>query len=207
MLKWIYIYGPPRTGSTYLLRQIRKKSIHSVSDWGLGMILKPFAGMPGGIDKDRFLCDLAKNLLDRSRKNEQGELDLVLKAANANFEEFEGYKQMFGFPQRIIFSVREPSGYMSSAIKKFPEEPVVFLQGSYLKMLQLYPSIGGDIIDYNQNLRSQCYQKFLLPLEFSDNEIETFEYKGTPADHLVTDKMRNSYQKFLRENQDKVFKH
>ena len=78
MLKWIYIYGPPRTGSSYLLRQIRKKSIHSVSDWGLGVILKPFVAMPGGIDKDRFLCDLAKNLLDRSRKNEQGELDLEL---------------------------------------------------------------------------------------------------------------------------------
>ena len=206
MLKWIYIYGPPRTGSTYLLRQIRKKSIHSVSDWGLGVILKPFVAMPGGIDKDRFLCDLAKNLLDRSRKNEQGELDLVLKAANGNFEEFEGYKKMFGFPLRIIFSVREPSGYMSSAIKKFPEEPVEFLQDSYLKMLQLYPSIGGDIIDYNQNLGSQCYQKFLLPLEFPDNEIETFEYKGTPADHLMTDEMKNSYQEFLRENQDKVFK-
>ena len=58
MLKWIYIYGPPRTGSTYLLRQIRKKSIHSISDWGLGMILKPFAGMPGGIDKDRLFLTL-----------------------------------------------------------------------------------------------------------------------------------------------------
>ena len=95
---------------------------------------------------------------------------------------------------------------MSSAIKKFPDEPVEFLQDSYLKMLQLYPSIGGDIIDYNQNLGSQCYQKFLLPLEFPDNEIETFEYKGTPADHLITDEMKNSYQEFLRENQDKVFK-
>ena len=117
--KWIFIYGPPRTGSTYLLRQIRNHSIHSVSDWGLGLILKPFISMPGGIDKKKFLEDLRRNLLSRSKRNAGGHFDLVLKAANGNLEEFECYKEMFGLPERIIFTIREPSGYMSSAHKKF----------------------------------------------------------------------------------------
>ena len=205
-LHWVYIYGPPRTGSTYLLRQFRKKAIHSVSDWGLGMILKPFVYMPGGIDKNRLLKDLSENLLHRSRKNKTGEIELVLKAANANFEEYQCYNQMFGLPARTIFTVREPSGYMSSARKKFPEESIAFLQKSYLKMLVLYSRIGGEIIDYNSTLDQEFYRKFLLPLKYKYGELESFEFKGKKADHLVKEKMIVAYRKFIQKNRDKVFK-
>ncbi len=204
MLKWIYVYGPPRTGSTYLLRQIRNKAIHSVSDWGLGMILQPFAQMPGGIDKSRFLQDLAENLLRRSRKRETGEIDLVLKAANSNLEEFECYLKMFGPPQRIFFTIREPAGYMSSASKKFPDKKIDFLQASYLRMLALYPSIGGDVLNYSENLCPADYRRLLLPLNFEEDEIEPFEYRGTRTEHLVHGEMRSAYEEFLQKNANKV---
>lgn len=199
-MKWIYIYGPPRTGSTYLLRQIRKKSIHSVSDWGLGMILKPFCEMPGGIDKDQFLKDLSKNLLCRSHKQEDAELDLVLKAANSNHEEFQCYMKMFGSPHRVIFTIREPSGYMNSAMKKFPEKTTQFLQDSYLRMLQLYSSVGGEILNYSDKLNTEIYQDLLLPLKFTKEEIEPFEYKGRMANEAITQEMEKKYDDFLKEN-------
>lgn len=204
--KWIFIYGPPRTGSTYLLRQIRNHSIHSVSDWGLGLILKPFISMPGGIDKQKFLEDLRRNLLSRSKRNSGGHFDLVLKAANGNLEEFECYKEMFGLPERIIFTIREPSGYMSSAHKKFPEKTLPHLQRSYLRMMTLYHSIGGEILDYSDSLSTKSYLSFLLPLRFSKGEIERFQYKGSKADHLVKEKMIVAYRKFIQKNRDKVFK-
>lgn len=204
--KWIFIYGPPRTGSTYLLRQIRNHSIHSVSDWGLGSILKPFNSMPGGIDKKKFLEDLTVNLLSRSQRNSRGHFDLVLKAANGNLEEFQCYKEMFGQPERIIFTIREPSGYMSSAHKKFPNKTLSHLQRSYLRMMKLYQSIGGEILDYSPLLSTKSYRVLLHDLGLIKGEIERFQFKGSKADDLVNDRMIGNYRNFIRKNREKAFK-
>tara|TARA_B100001093_G_C26858943_1_gene1028896 strand:+ start:8942 stop:9577 length:636 start_codon:yes stop_codon:yes gene_type:complete len=204
--KWIFIYGPGRTGSTYLLRLIRKVAKCSVSDWGLGSILKPFTSMPGGIDKEKFLQDLAKNLLESSRRNDVGQLDLVIKSASGNAEEFECYQKMFGPAQRVIFTIREPSGYMASAIRKFSDHNIEDLQISYLTMLSLYQCIGGEIFDYKSKLKTENYLNFLSPLNFESEGLEIFEFKGKKADDLVTEEMNSAYEILLRENQRFIFK-
>lgn len=205
-MKWIFIYGPGRTGSTYLLRIIREVSKCSVSDWGLGSILKPFKTMPNGIDKKRFLEDLARNLIDSSRRNEKGQIDLVIKSATGNADEFDCYEKMFGPAERIIFTIREPSGYMASAAKKFPNLKIEDLQISYLRMISLFPDIQGEIFNYCSNLKIENYLKFLTPLKFDKNKLEKFEFKGGEALQLTTREMHVEYKRFLQLNRDLVFK-
>ncbi len=204
--KWIFIYGAGRTGSTYLLRVVRSISVHSISDWGLGTILNPLVKMANGIDKERFLHDLAENILDSSKKNERGQLDLVIKSAGGSAAEFECYEKMFGPAERVIFTVREPSGYMASAVKKFPRHEINELQEAYIKMMAVYGKIKGEILDYKRNLKTSSYLDFLQPLNFDETTIEKFVFKGNKADHFVTQEMHSSYKKFLLENQKLVFK-
>ena len=199
-MKWIFIYGPPRTGSTYLLRLIREVCNCSVSDWGLGAILKPFVETVGGIDKERFLQDLAKNLIDSSKIRNNQEIDLVIKSANGNTEEFRCYQKMFCEPMRIIFTIREPSSYMASATKKFPDSELESLQTCYERMLDIYSEIGGDIFNYHANLTTQEYLDFLKPLDLNKGKIEDFNYNGIKADHLTTAQMITKYHSFLSRN-------
>ena len=162
--------------------------------------------MPGGIDKQKFLEDLRRNLLSRSKRNSGGHFDLVLKAANGNLEEFECYKEMFGLPERIIFTIREPSGYMSSAHKKFPEKTLSHLQRSYLRMMTLYHSIGGEIF---RLLRFAKYEKlsfFPSTTQIQQKRNREISIQNSKADHLVKEKMIVAYRKFIQKNRDKVFK-
>ena len=161
--------------------------------------------MVGGIDKDRFLRDLASNILDSSKRNDNGQLDLVIKSASGNAEEFECYQKMFGVPQKIIFTIREPSGYMALAVKKFPDHDIENLRHSYLRMMSLYPTVGGHIFNYGPDLGLSDYLKFLQPLDFSKVQLENFEYKGSQADHLVTTEMKSSYLDFLDRFKKEVF--
>jgi len=204
--KWIFIYGPGRTGSTYLLRLVREVAKCSASDWGLGSILSPFIAMPEGIDKKRFLRELGNNLLDSSKRNDEGQIDLVIKSACGNAAEFECYEKMFGPAERVIFTIREPSGYMASAVKKFPRHEINELQEAYIKMMAVYGKIKGEILDYERNLKTSSYLDFLQPLNFDETTIEKFVFKGNKADHFVTQEMHSTYKMFLQENQNLVFK-
>ena len=113
---------------------------------------------------------------------------------------------MFGQPERIIFTIREPSGYMSSAHKKFPKKTLSHLQRSYLRMMKLYQSIGGEILDYSPLLSTNSYRVLLHHLGLIKGEIERFQFKGSKADDLVNDRMIGDYRKFIRKNREKAFK-
>ena len=205
-MKWIFIYGPGRSGSTYLLRLIREVADCSVSDWGLGSILRPLLNTVGGIDKERFLNDLRSNLLESSKRNDNGQLDIVIKSASGNAEEFECYKKMFGNPLMLIFTIREPSGYMASALKKFPHLSMEELRQSYLQMFEVYAEVGGQIFDYLPNSKLEDYLSFLKILDFRNVEVEPFVYRGSKADDLITQEMSEAYEAFLRDNSENLFK-
>ena len=67
-------------------------------------------------------------------------------------------------------------------------------------MLQLYPSVGGEILNYSDKLNTEIYQDLLLPLKFTKEEIEPFEYKGRMANEAITQEMEKKYDDFLKEN-------
>ena len=88
-LKWWLVYGPPRTGSSYLVRLIKTCARLYINDWGLRPILAP---IPGWIeaktnpardfitfDHERFIQDISSNILDNAYAGDGNQIDLVYK--------------------------------------------------------------------------------------------------------------------------------
>jgi len=180
-LHWWLVYGPARTGTTFMWRLILECSRLGVSDWGLVTLLNHFSTAPhyeqSRFDKARALEDISRNILDGAVKGSGSELDLVYKQSHLESGEYDTLRRMWGEPGRIIFCLRDPAGYMASAAKKYPEFSNAHLQERYMSQLLEYSKIGGDIFEYMQKLRLENYTSFLQPLNVADSERK-FTFKG-----------------------------
>ena len=203
-LRWWYIYGLSRSGTTYMTVLIRNASKLCVSDWGLGRMLNQF-NLIKGIDKDRLLEDLASNILDNANLGQGNQLDLVFKQANGSFEEYQLLVKMFGEPERKIFCFREPAGYIASAQKKF-KSTLEALQDAYIRNLKRYEEIGGDIIEYSKDLTLDDYLIFLEPLKLNKMFFENFSYTGESKPEDTTEEMWSVYNSFKEINIAKIYK-
>ncbi|WP_107667476.1 hypothetical protein [Cyanothece sp. BG0011] len=204
-LRWWYIYGNSRSGTSYITRLIGNQSKLSISDWGLGYILNDSFDKVQGIDRDRLLKDIANNILDHANLSLGNELDLVLKQAHATYPDYRLLVKMFGEPERKIFCFREPSGFMASSKKKFPDQTIENLQDRYLRDFQVYERVKGDIIEYNKSLTIDDYLRFLQPLKFDNKSIEKFFYKGKSNPEDATQEMWLAYRRFKEVHKDNLY--
>jgi hypothetical protein len=171
---WVFIYGVPRSGTTYVLQEFMKLSKRGIGDWELKCLLPGMdeIAKSGWIDfnLDRFSQDISRNVLDFSPPGGGNVFDITVKQIRTNKAEYELYTSMFGCePQIRIFLFREPDSWMPSAIKKYgiSEEECASL---YKESLEAYDSIGGYVIEYNNNLPAKLQ---LLPC-FSGKAIGEF---------------------------------
>ncbi len=111
---------------------------------------------------------------------------------------------MWGRPERILFSLREPAGYMASAKKKFAQQDINSLQRNYINVFNKYNQIGGDIIEYKQNLETKDYLLFLKPLQLDENRIIKFVYQGKTLAEDTNEQMWSAYHQFKEKYQDKI---
>lgn len=196
--RWWLIYGSGRSGTSYIGRWAARGAGREVSDWGLGAVVAPLE-KTAGIDKDRFRRDLRANVLANARpvKLLPGgkSLDLAYKQAGLSRAEYLQLEKMFGPPERTIFCLRDPDGYMASAVKKFGENLVDSLRATYRRIFSEYRAIGGDVIHYGPHLITKIVAEFLAPLPVRD-EIGAFVYRGEERPDLVTPQMRIDYETF-----------
>ena len=203
-LTWWLIYGPPRAGTTYMHRLLETCDVLHVSDWGLDSILSP---IPAWLqyysaaefdyirfDRDRLLHDISRNILDNAYMGNGVQLDLVYKQATLGPSEYEALVQMWGEPERAIFCLREPAGYIASARKKFVYGSLERLQQIYVDSITSYLHIGGDLFEYRPDLTVSDYTSFLQPLSFEGKRLPTFEFRGVQEPENTTDIMWNCYQ-------------
>jgi hypothetical protein len=202
-LTWWLIYGPPRSGTTHILRMVKACSTLYVSDWGLAPILNPvldwlkIRSSPDfdyiRFDYDRFLENISNNVLDNAYLGEGNQLDLVYKQATLGPNQYQVFVKMWGRPARTIFCLREPTGYIASAVRKFIYDPVERLQEVYIDSIKSYLQIGGDIFEYTPDLSVSDYTSFLEPLNFEGKCLPPFQYKGEQDHEHVTDEMWSAY--------------
>ncbi|MFV1874460.1 hypothetical protein [Nioella sp.] len=192
--KWWLIYGPPRTGTSYLSRLVARRARHLVSDWGLGHILNNLDKV-NDLNTDRFLNDFAQIVLESARRGGGQYLDLCFKQAIMLPAELTQLSKMFGEPQRRIFCIRAPAGFVASAIKKFPRFTPTDLEERYVKMFRIYDQIGGDILEYGPQLSIDDLSSFLAPMKLPPN-TEDFVYRGSERTDLVTPRMQEVYENF-----------
>lgn len=201
-LNWWLIHGPMRTGTSYMACAAATCARLTVSDWGLGDMLKLVPDHPHiRLDRARALRDISRNILDNADAGGGTTLDLVFKQASLYRPEYERLVEMWGEPSRTVFCFREPEGYMASAARKFTDSHTIgHLQAEYVTLLRNYPRIGGDRFEYSETLRTRDYIEFLRPLPIRAECIRPFAFRGERAPELVTDEMRETFRRFRQDN-------
>jgi hypothetical protein len=176
-----------------------------VSDWGLGPILESsarwiaFQALPIHdyitFDGQRLLEDVAQNILGHAYAGGGQQLDLVYKEAALRPEEHETLARMWGPPERTIFCLREPAGYVASARKKFPKGTVSVLQASYVRAMETCLAVGGDIFEYAPDRVTDDYIAFLTPLRLDRQRLTPFHYRGDRDEANTSEEMWAAYHK------------
>jgi hypothetical protein len=202
-LKWWLVYGPPRAGTTYMHRMVKTCAALHVSDWGLAPALAP---LPEWLryssaqdfdyirfDYNRFLKDISRNILDNAYLGNGTQLDLAYKQATLGPSEYDVLVRMWGPPERTIFCIREPAGYMASARKKFVYDTIGRLQAVYVDSIDSYLEIRGDVFDYTPDSSITEYISFLRPLHFDGQELPPFDFRGEQDHENATEEMWNAY--------------
>lgn len=203
--RWWLVYGPPRAGTTYMHRMAKTCSTLHVSDWGLAPVLDPISewlqrrsSQDFGyikFDYERFLKDISNNILDNANAGNGVQLDLVYKQATLGLSEYEALVRMWGPPERAIFCLRQPAGYIASATKKFIYDTVERLQQVYIDSIASYQHIGGDIFDYTPELTVSDYTSFLQPLSFEGKWLPPFQFRGEQDQKNTTEEMWDAYHR------------
>lgn len=195
-LRWWLVYGPVRSGTSFMMRAIGANARLRVGDWGLrhGLGLPP--DLPHvRFDRDRARADVSRNVLTNAPSGGGRALDLVYKSAQLRPDELDALVEMWGPPARTIFCVREPAGYLASAVRKFPDVDVQAFRDEYLADLATYEVLGGDLFVYRPDLDTDDYRRFLVPLELPDDPDLRFTYRGSRADELVTPEMVAAFER------------
>lgn len=195
-LRWWVVYGPVRSGTTYMMEVIAANARVRVSDWGLrhGLGLPP--DLPHiRFDRARARADFSRNVLANAPAGGGRTLDLVYKSAQMRPDELQALTEMWGPPERVIFCLREPSGYLASAVRKFPDVDVQAFRDEYLADIETHEAVGGDLFVYRPDLDTEDYRRFLAPLDMPDDPNLRFTYQGSTADDLVTPEMVDAFER------------
>ncbi len=204
-LRWWCVYGSTRSGTTYISRLAKSCATLWTGDWRLGEFLvgieawREVRALPAHehieFDYERLLRDVSRNIIDNAYSGDGDQLDFVYKQAALRPKEYKTLVNMWGPPERLIFCLREPSGFIASAQKKFPRRTVENLQDHYVMCLDYYEQIGGEICEYNPELRLEDYIDFLKPLDFSQVELPPFRFKGVQEEGNTNPAMWDAYNR------------
>lgn len=161
------------------------------SDWGLAAPLTaPQSVTPATYDVRRPQRALLGEVLASCGTGNRGPVDLVYKQANLRQGEFETLVALLGPPERTVFCLRDPAGFMRSAVKKFPDVALENLQEfNFVGTIQEHERIGGEVFLYHPGVTGEDYAAFLQPLVLSPSARESVRYTGASAPDLTTDRM------------------
>jgi hypothetical protein len=198
-LRWWLVYGPVRSGTTLMTDLLAPHARYVVSDWGLRNVLAgPLSDQRGRFDPAHYRQAFLADVLAACDRGRRGSIDLVFKQANLRVPEYEVLVEHFGPPERQIFCLRDPGGFMRSATTKFPDHSLEHLREfNYIGTAREHTLIGGDVFLYHPQVTGDEYADFVRPLPLSDDQRASIRYRGSAADDLVTEQMRQEFQRLL----------
>jgi hypothetical protein len=198
-LRWWLVYGPVRSGTTLMTDLVGPHARYVVSDWGLRNVLAgPLSDRRKQFDPSRYQRAFLADVLAACDRDRRGTLDLVFKQANLRLPEYEVLVEHFGPPERRIFCLRDPAGFMRSATTKFPDYSLEHLREfNYIGTAQEHARIGGDVFLYHPQVTGNDYAEFIRPLTISAAQRDAIRYTGSEADELVTEQMRQEFERLV----------
>jgi hypothetical protein len=156
---WIFVYGVPRSGTTYFYQELLQLGKHGVSDYDLGKFAPAFQHIEKSgyipIDTNEIKELLGDQILSRSAPGAGNQFDFIVKQVNTNLAEYELLCELMGStPKAKYFLFREPSGWLPSAVKKYnisEKEAEVMYESS----IRSYDEIGGEILEYGDQITKE----------------------------------------------------
>lgn len=187
----MYVHGMHRSGTSYVTRKVMERARRGYGDWMLGQFAEPMIAVRSrapnrAMDARRLWRDFRKNLLRNAHVGQGKDLDVVVKQATGSALEVEFLTELFCAPPEVIlFLFLEPHGWLESVQKKFPEaSDQGQITAYYEKAFELYSSIGGEPIVYDETLPSRLKNiELLSDVDFSDFSPTEVE-KISQAQHL-----------------------
>lgn len=190
-LKWVYIHGMHRSGTSYVTRKVMEKARRGCGDFMLGQFAQPMLAVREraenrAMNSQRLWNDFRQNLLRSAHIGSGRDLDAVVKQATGSALEVEFLTELFcAPPELILFLFREPHGWLQSVIKKFPgNDDQNNVTAYYKDAFERHSLIGGLPIVYNETLPSRLKSiELFADVDFSDFS-PTKTRKVPEAQHL-----------------------
>ena len=173
--KWIFIYGVPRSGTTYFYQELLQLSKFGVSDYDLGKFIPVMNHIQQSdyipIDNNELKKFLSKQLLIHAAPGGGNEYEFIVKQVNTNLEEYQLLCELMGSePAHKYFLFREPIGWLPSAMKKFALDAGQ-AETLYRMSFNSYSEIGGEKIEYGQEITEALTNLKIAPsITFNSNE-------------------------------------
>ncbi|MEM9022787.1 MAG: hypothetical protein AAGB22_03540 [Bacteroidota bacterium] len=154
--RWVFIYGQPRSGTTYVMQQFLRISRGGFGDWELKEFADPIRQARErdwvSLDTDRLVSDLRNNLFATADIGSGSRFDMAVKQITTTKNEFDFLCELMGSePEHRLFLYREPDGWLASAYEKFgfseAEALEVFRQG-----FASWEAIGGQRACYGPEI-------------------------------------------------------
>lgn len=198
-LKWIYIYGHHRGGTTYTAQQYLKVSKRGTGDWMMYQFAQAIIGAKTRdrqkLDISRLTRDFRKNLLSNSHVGGGQYYDIVIKQAvgTQNLEdvkiEIDFFTELFKSSPKKLFLFREPHGWWSSVKTKFGFQDKDMIK-HYQKAFDSYHINGGVSIEYGPEiynfLKKQKEFKKIQLTSFNQKEISLLK-SAKPLEKIFND--------------------
>jgi hypothetical protein len=154
--KWVFIYGVPRSGTTYFYHELLQLGKMGISDFDLQIFIPVISHIEESgyipIDTDHLKEHLLNQLRTHSAPGGGSEYDFVVKQVNTNKDELDLFCDLFGTePDSITFLYRHPSAWLSSAMRKFniSQSEAISL---YKNCLNSFNTIGGKALEYGPDI-------------------------------------------------------
>lgn len=190
---WIFVYGVPRSGTTYFYQELLQLGKHGVSDYDLGRFNPAFDHIEKSgyipIDTNEIKALLRDQIISRSAPGAGNKYDFIVKQVNTDLAEYELLCELMGsIPKATYFLFREPSGWLPSAMKKYginQEQAITMYENS----IQSYDEIGGKIIEYGDSINAALSEEGIDP-------IVPFYIQNKEKNGVLSKRVNNLYQEF-----------
>jgi hypothetical protein len=156
---WAFVYGVPRSGTTYFYHALLTQARLGVSDFDLGRFIPAIKHIESSgyipIDTQALKHFFKEQLQAHGAPGGGSRWDFVIKQVNTSGQELELYTELIGGPpSAVYFLYREPSAWLPSAMKKYgigQDEATAM----YANSLDAFAQIGGEVIEYGPEI-TQC---------------------------------------------------
>lgn len=183
--KWIFVYGVPRSGTTFFYHSLLQEAKFGISDYDLGVFLPAIAHIEQSgyipINTQELKHFLQQQLSKNAGPGGGSHYDFIVKQVNTGIAEYEFITALMGTePVAKYFLYREPMSWLPSALKKFKIDEAQAIN-MYKNSLASFEQIGGTAIAYGPEINHHLKGLNITPIQAFEEKESIVNQEPLPA--------------------------